>query len=109
MSNSKTKKITRAKAIELLKDHRANGGGKFFSVVFKKRDGGEDRRMQARFAVTKGVKGTGTFTAEQKAEQGLITVYEVGANGGFKNIPLEGLKELTIGGVHYVVTTPTPA
>ena len=109
MANTKTQKITRTRAIELLKEHRANGGGKFFSVLFKKRGDGQDRRMQARFAVKKGVQGTGGFTADQKAEQGLITVYEVGADGGFKNIPVEGLKELTIGGVRYVITTPTSA
>jgi hypothetical protein len=108
MSNTKTTKITRTRAIELLQTHRANGNGKFFSVLFKKRSDGKDRRMTARFAVTKGVKGTGTFTAEQKQEQGLITVYEV-PEREFKNIPLEGLKKLTIGGVRYEITTPTPA
>jgi hypothetical protein len=109
MATSKTTRITRTRALELLSQHRASGGGKFFSVLFKKRGDGQDRRMQARFAVKKGVQGTGTFTTEQKAAQGLITVYEVGADGGFRNIPVEGLKELTIGGVHYVITTPTSA
>ncbi len=109
MATTKSKKITRTRALELLTEHRAKGGGKFFSVLFKKRGDGTDRRMRARFAVKKGVQGTGTFTTEQKEEQGLITVYEVGVDGGFRNIPVEGLKELTIGGVHYVITTPTPA
>lgn len=109
MSKANPKKITRKRAIALLKAHRTNGGGKIFSVLFKKRGDGQDRRMQARFAVKKGVQGTGNFTTEDKLEQGLITVYEVGADGGFKNIPLEGLKELTLGGVHFVITTPVPA
>ncbi len=102
-----SERITRGKAIELLDAHKASGGGKFFSVVFQPRSGGEDRKMQARFSVTKGVKGTGTSGTKRRA-QGLITVYEVGAQGGFKNIPVEGLKELTIGGQHYIITTPTP-
>lgn len=104
-SKNTPKKITRKRAIALLQAHRAGGSGKIFSVLFRKRGDGEDRRMQARFSVKKGVQGTGTFTAEEKLEQGLITVYEVGPNGGFKTIPLDGLKEMTLGGVHFVITT----
>lgn len=103
-----SQRITRTEAIRLLDEHKATGGGKFFSVLFKTRGDGSDRRMQARFSVTKGVKGTGT-TGDELRAQGLIKVYECGAKGGFKNVPVEGLKELTIGGQHYIITTPVPA
>ncbi len=103
-----SERITRTRAIELLDEHKANGKGKVFSVLFKTRGDGSDRRMQARFSVKKGVKGTGT-PGEQLRAQGLIKVYEFGVKGGHKNIPVEGLKELTINGQHYIITTPVPA
>lgn len=80
-------------------------GGKIFTVLFQRRSDLTFRRMQARIGVKKHLKGgkpSYNFAANK-----LISVYEVNnpdkkANG-YKSIPWEGLREIAMGGKHYVV------
>ncbi len=100
LTTSTSTKISRSEAIELLKAHRKYGQGKIFSVSFTKRADGERRDMQARFAVKNHLKGG--KQPYKPADQALMTVFDM-AKGGYRNINLLGLLEVTINGQRYEV------
>tara|TARA_R100001244_G_C5098462_1_gene118209 strand:+ start:251 stop:565 length:315 start_codon:yes stop_codon:yes gene_type:complete len=74
--------------------------GKFFSAVFRKKDG-EIRSMTCRLKVKKHVKGIGrTFKPQNR---GLIGVFDIHVDG-HRFINLMTLKRLKIKGVKYLIT-----
>lgn len=92
--------ITIPEAETKLLDHRSNGKGKIFSVIFVKRTTGELRIMNARFGVRKGIKGVGlSFDAKV---HGLIGVFDMIKNE-YRFINVSGLKKIRIGGEEYEV------
>ena len=107
-----TQTISTLRAASLIR----NSNGKIFSVSFIKRGDGSMRDMIARTGVSKGVSGNGRkFDA---ASHGLLTVAEfraAGRNakghfeaqeftaGSFRNIGIEGIRRLRLGGQEYTV------
>lgn len=107
--------ISRDQAADMIR----RSGGKLFSVVFMKRSTKTPRRMVARLGVKKGVTGEGQ--AFNPADHYLITVHEFvtapdtirsengrfigGGNMGtqFRQIAIEGIMSLRIGGKDYTV------
>lgn len=75
--------------------------GKMFSAEFVKKDGSV-RRMVARMGVTKGVKGTGTYSHTKDITRANITVFDMGIRE-FRAIPINRLMTLKTGGAVYEV------
>ena len=73
--------------------------GRFFGVTFRKKDASV-RKMNARFGVTKGLKG-GKNTVE-KGENAYITAWDR-QQEGFRTINMDTVTELNINGNHYEV------
>ena len=79
-----------------------------FRVTFIKKGNGEERTMQARMHVKKGVKGVlapGQRKAEDEANN-VLTVYDMqkpteDGKGAFRRINLEQLKSCTVQGTRY--------
>ena len=89
-------KISKVKAIDLIR----GSNGKVFGVTFIKRTTGEERVMNARLGVKKGVTGEGLkFNPKDYA---LIPVYEM-PKQQFRMINLEGLTNLNLEGEQYEV------
>ena len=89
-------KISKVKAIDLIRGSK----GKVFGVTFIKRTNGEERKMNARLGVKKGVTGEGLkFDPKQYA---LIPVYEM-PKQQFRMVNLEGLTSLNLEGEKYEV------
>lgn len=87
-------KISKVKAIDLIRGSK----GKVFGVTFIKRTNGEERTMNARLGVKKGVTGEGLkFDPKQYA---LIPVYEM-PKAQFRMVNLEGLTSLNLEGEKY--------
>lgn len=75
--------------------------GTIFTVSFTKRTTGEERIMNCRRGVKKGVKGVGhSFDPKKKA---LLSVYDM-QKAGFRFINLEDLHWARIGGQEYRIT-----
>ena len=74
--------------------------GKFFKVLFVKKDGSL-REMTCRLGVKKDLRG-GKSTTEHL--DNLITVYDVFAKG-YRNINLDTVKYFKCGGVEYNIDT----
>ena len=88
--------ITRRQAVNLI----YKTGGKIFKAYFVKRTNGELRKMICRLGVKKYLKG-GPRAYDPK-EYKLITVFDL-AKKAYRNISIEGLVELKIGGVTYKI------
>ena len=89
-------KISKVKAIDMIRGSK----GKVFGVTFTKRTNGEERKMNARLGVKKGVTGEGLkFNPKAYA---LIPVYEM-PKQQFRMINLEGLTQLNLEGKKYEV------
>ena len=89
-------KISKVNAIDLIRGSK----GKVFGVTFIKRTTGEERVMNARLGVKKGVTGEGLkFNPKDYA---LIPVYEM-PKQQFRMINLEGLTNLNLEGEQYEV------
>ncbi len=84
------KTINKSQAKELI----LGTNGKFFSVVFKKKDG-TDRKMVCRLGVKKHLKG-GTLKYNAQ-DRGLISVW-CSEKKAYRMINLETLKAVQIGG-----------
>lgn len=88
--------ITQGQAVRLIE--RLKAKGTFFNVTFTKRTTGEKRVMTCRGGVSSYVKGKGL--AFDPAKKGLVPVWEQSKEegrekeGGYRFIPLEGLKEI---------------
>ena len=92
--------ITQAKAINLIKDNN----GRIFSACYTARKTGQVRKMVARMGVSKGVKGVGL--AFDPASKGLLSVFKMGGNGGYRLLNLRGLHTVTVKGITYKVDKP---
>lgn len=92
--------INTAEAVQLLKDHRANGAGRVFGVTFVKRSDNTVRTLNARFGVTSALKGG--KAAYKASDKGLMTVYDQNSQS-YKSINLAALKSLTVDGEVYQV------
>jgi hypothetical protein len=73
--------------------------GKIFGVKFTKKNG-EERTMQCRRGVSKGVKGEGLKYNPEKFN--LIPVFDM-SNDGFRMINADTISEVKIGGTRYTV------
>lgn len=91
---SKSTLVSRQNAQSIL----AKSGGRFFSVVFRKKDG-TPRHMTARIGVRKGVKGLGM--AYDPASRNLMTVFDV-EKDAFRMINLSTVTEAIVDGTRYV-------
>ena len=76
------------------------GNGRLFSCTFTKRSDGSERRMVARLGVAKGLKGGAP--AYDASSRDLLTVWDMSA-GGYRSIPVEGVRRLKCGGRTYEV------
>ncbi len=92
--------VTLEKAIELLQEHKSNGKGRIFTVVFKKRTTGEIRVMNCRFEVKSALKG-GTLRYVPR-EKNLMVVYDM-QKQAYRSINLEDILELLIDGKQFMV------
>ena len=80
--------------LDLMKS--TGSSGRIFGVVFQKRTTGKLRAMTCRLGVRKGVKGIGgSYDPDDK---NLVRVYEM-PQTGWKSIPIEGVRSLTVDGV----------
>lgn len=77
--------------IQVLRNIVENTNGKFFTVVFVKKDG-STRSMNCRLGVKRHLRG-GNSTTEHKPE--LITVYDVKTEG-YRNINLLTVKQIRL-------------
>lgn len=99
---SVVKQITKKQAEAIIR----NSNGKIMTVLFTKRTTGELRLMTCRTGVTKHLKGgVPTYSFEEKK---LISVYDMtigkkDKGEGYRCIPLEGIKEITIDGMNLKV------
>jgi hypothetical protein len=93
--------INTAEAVQILKDHRAKGHGRVFGVTFVKRTDNTVKTLNARFGVTSALKGG--KAAYKAADKGLMTVYDINAQG-YKSINLAALKGITVDGEVYQVS-----
>ena len=89
----KTKRIGKIKASELINDSK----GRIFTATFVK-ENGDERVMNCRKGVQKGVKGTGT----KGTTPGMITVYDM-QEKGFRTLNLQTVKALKINKESYKV------
>jgi hypothetical protein len=71
-------------------------GGRFFTVIFRKRDG-SIRRMNCRTGVTRYVKGTGL----PRNSEHLLTVYDVQVKG-YRSIPVDRVVAIRYAGAEIV-------
>jgi len=94
-------KVTRAQIVEMLLKHRAEKSGRIFTVTFVKRTNGERRVMNARFGVTKHLKG-GELKYNPK-EHRLIGCFDVTPGKGYRMIATESIIELKLNGNSYTV------
>lgn len=79
-------------------------GGRIFSVDFIKRTTGEERKMNCRRGVSKGVKGVGlAFDPGPKA---LLPVYDLQAEG-HRFVSLDSLQALRLAGTSYAWNAET--
>lgn len=90
------KKLTRKQAIKLIQSSE----GKMFSVLFKRRTDGNLREMNCRTGVKKYLKNP--EAPPRQRGQNLINVYDVQVQG-YRCIPHEGIRQVTIGGEVYKV------
>ncbi len=95
-----SKTITTADAVQILKDHRANGNGRTFGVTFIKRTTNTVKTLNARFGVTSALKGG--KAAYKASDKGLMTVYDQNSQS-YKSINLSGLRGITVDGQVYEV------
>ena len=85
-------------------------GSSIFGVKFNKRTNGEDRQMQCRLHVRKGVLGTGSSKRWQEDIRcNLITVFDMNkrterGQGAFRRINLERVEWVRIKGMEIRVT-----
>lgn len=99
----------RSEAVEVLKNHRRNGGGRIFTVVFIKRTNGEKRVMNARFGVHKYVKGEeGKGLGYEPEDKGLIGCYDVTKDPGqgYRMISIESIISAKVDGQEYIIEEP---
>jgi hypothetical protein len=75
-----------------------HSNGEIFTVKFIKRTTGEERTLNARTGVKKGITGNGMSFSPK--DNGLVVVYEMNKKQ-YRMIPLENLKELHICGNHF--------
>ncbi len=94
-------KVTRQEVVEMLLKHRFEKSGRIFTVTFIKRGNGERRVMNARFGVTKHLKG-GELKYNPK-EHRLIGCFDVTPGKGYRMIATESILELKLDGKTYVV------
>lgn len=95
-----------AEAIDLGTFFEKTKGGKIFTIEFTKRSNGENRVMNCRRGVQKGVKGVGLkFNPEEKE---LLVVYDMqkleegkDEKGAFRMVNLSDLISLRMDGKHY--------
>lgn len=80
-----------------------NSNGKIMNVLFVKRTTGELREMVCRTGVKKHLKG-GPPAYDFK-EKNLVSVYDMQAEvgKGYRSIPLENIRSITIDGTHFKV------
>lgn len=86
--------ITRSQAVYMIE----NSGGKIFTATFIKRSDGSVRTMNARKDVVSHLHG-GSLAYNAKAKN-LLTCFDM-QSVAYRTIPVEGLKELKIGGSVY--------
>ena len=89
------KRKTREEAKEMI----YNTNGKIFGVKFTKKNG-EERTMNCRRGVQKGVKGVGLAYDTEKFN--LINVFDM-AKDGYRMINTSTINELTISGKTHIV------
>lgn len=92
--------INSSEAISIVKG--ARDSGKVFGVWFVKRSNGHLRHMSCRGGVKKGVKGTPIYNPDN---YGLIVVFDM--RHGFRSIPMDSIKQLSISGVRFTVNSST--
>lgn len=72
--------------------------GAIFYVEFIKRSTGELRKMRCRLGVKKHLKGGSR--AYNPAKKNLLAVFDMDERG-YRSIPLEGIRRLSVGGQHF--------
>ena len=75
--------------------------GKLFTAEFIKKNG-DYRKMLCRTGVSKGIKGTGSYSHTKDVTRSNITVYDFHKNN-YRAIPLDRLIKLSHNGVTYSV------
>ena len=97
---AKTDTLTKKQAEAMMR----NSNGKIMNVLFVKRTDGQLREMVCRTGVTKHLKGGPA--AYNFDEKHLLPVFdmqvEAGKNG-YRSIPLESVRSITINGTHFKV------
>ena len=91
-------KLVREKAIQVIRGFR----GKLFVANFTKKDGSK-RKMVCRTGVSKGIKGTGTYSHTRDLSRSNITVYEFANGGQYRVIPLDRLHTIKCGKYEFEV------
>ncbi len=89
--------ITSDQAKNILKAHK---NGKFFTVVFIKRTNGEERTMNCRKGVRKGVRGGGLKF--DPVSKDLVGVFDI-PKGQHRFISLEAIRRISINKKRYLV------
>ena len=76
-------------------------GGKFFTVVFTKKDG-SIRRMNCRTGVRRHLKGGGVPDGHVSTRKDMLVVYDVKAKG-YRCLARDSIRAIRCGGVEAVV------
>ena len=95
------KTILKTLAISKAIDFIRTTNGRFFSVSFIKKDG-STRNMTARLGVSKGIKGTGTYSHTGDSRRNNMTVWDA-AKRNFRAVPLDRIIWIKIDGQEYAV------
>ena len=87
--------------VQTVKDLVTLTGGKFFTILFIKKDG-TTRKMQARIGVKKGLVKSGDARPKAPSKnQDLISVYDVKAKG-YRSVDANRVLSIKCGGIEYV-------
>ena len=92
-----TVEVSQSQAQQIIKGYK---GRQFFTVEFVKRSNGEDRVMNCRKGVSKGVRGGGLRF--DPASKGLVSVFDI-PKGQYRFISLDNIKRISLKGKRYIV------
>jgi hypothetical protein len=92
--------VTREVIETILENHRTDGKGRAFTVLFTKRSDGTKRLMNCRYGVVSKLKGgQAPFNFSDK---NLHSVYDL-VSHDYRSIPLDTIEKVTIEGIKYEV------
>lgn len=93
----KTVEVSQEQAQQIIKGYK---GRQFFTVEFVKRTNGENRVMNCRKGVSKGVRGGGLRF--DPVSKGLVNVFDIPL-GQHRFISLDTIKRISLKGKRYIV------